>query len=69
MKVTKIPKLFSLDGYALPEEFQKYKEQEPEQEKPEEDFGKLLDFEIGRRKHEQKDRGDRDNAGRNRRKH
>lgn len=51
-KVTRIPNLFGIDGYALPSEFQK----EPEQERKEqeEDFGKILDFEIGRRKHNAK---------------
>lgn len=51
-KVTRIPNLFGIDGYALPSEFQKYKE--PRQKVQEEDFGKILDFEIGRRKHNAK---------------
>lgn len=53
-KVTKIPNLFGIDGYALPEEFRKYKESE--QENTEEDFGKILDFEMGRLKHGKKNR-------------
>ena len=53
-KVTRIPNLFGIDGYALPEEFKRYKE--PKQEEPEEEFGKVLDFEIGRLKHDKKNR-------------
>lgn len=47
-KVRRIPNLFGIDGYALPEEFRKYKEPTPEE--PEEEFGEILDFEIERRK-------------------
>lgn len=47
-KVTRLPSFFGIDGYALPEEFRKYKD--PEHKEPEEDFGALLDAAIERRK-------------------
>ena len=43
-KVTRIPNLFGIDGYALPETFRKYKE--PTQGDNGEEFGKIFDFAL-----------------------
>ena len=54
-KVTRIPNLFGIDGYALPEEFRKYKEPQPAEE--EEGFGEVLDFEVEKLKIRRKKEG------------
>lgn len=53
-KVKRIPNLFGIDGYALPEEFRRFKTQRPPE--PKEYFKSLLDQRIEELKGEQNGR-------------
>lgn len=49
-KVTRIPRKVGIDGYSLPEQFRP--RDKPQHKEAAEGFGELLDYELGRRRHE-----------------